>query len=131
MKKLLFYSRAILFVSIMGLFTAGCSKTDNLLGDQVLLPSPKTGIFRGFVSPAESMAVVFISNGFFNGRETLFDASVEADPSTGNYVIEDIPQGTYTLDVIPTNPAYMSMKIQDVMIYPSQSNCVNFCLPKK
>jgi len=136
MKKLLFYSQAILIVCVIGLFIAGCSKTGSISGDLVLEPSIRTGIIDGSVSPAESNAVVFISNGFFNGREIIFDASVETDPLTGYYVIKDIPLGTYTLEAIPTNPDYMGIRIQDVVINPCYSNpgsstCVNIYLLKK
>lgn len=130
MKKL-HYFQVLLIICIIGLFAAGCSKTEARLEDRLLVSSPKTGVISGFISPADAKASILVYNGFFNGRETLFDAQVDSDPVTGKYVIKDIPQGTYTVEMIPTNPEYTSWKIQGLLIEPGETVCVNTCMPKR
>ncbi len=81
-----------------------------LLGSSHALPVEETGSISGVVHPADAMAIVEAT---YYGEVV---ASVEADPTTGEFTLDGLQAGTYDLVITPGGGEYESKTVSDVTV---------------
>jgi hypothetical protein len=132
MKKFSNLHRAILVAIAISLVAAGCSKEnpvitnpDKRFGGLPFVAEPtdqQNCDVKGYVIPAEALAVVT----FYN---STFKKSAYADPKDGFYLLNDIPEGYYNVDVVPQTRGFQSIHLQRVPISRTSAS-MNFYLSK-
>ncbi len=81
-----------------------------LIGISQALPSEETGSISGVIHPAEALATVEAQ---YYGEIV---ASAQADPETGEFILEGIQAGTYDLVITPGDEEYESKTLSDVSV---------------
>jgi hypothetical protein len=81
-----------------------------MIGFSQALPADETGSISGVIHPAEAMASV---EAYLDG---VVVASVDADPETGEFVIDGLSAGNYAIGVTPWSEGYRSKTLNDVQI---------------
>jgi len=87
-----------------------------LIGISQALPSEETGSISGVIQPAEALAMVEAQ---YYG-ETV--ASTEADPETGEFILEGLQAGTYDIVITPGAEGYESKTLSDVSVDAGENN---------
>jgi hypothetical protein len=127
---------AVLVAALL-ILTTGCSKDKSSTLSTVVRKSKlikdidpdylAMGAIKGYVLPSEANAEINIFN-----ENTEFRMSTKADPESGLYSFEKVPQGVYIIEVIPTvDQLFNTVRLKNVLVIAETTTELNFNLSKK
>ena len=134
MKNLKSLRFAIVIATAITFLGSGCSKDRSTLVNSTAKPTTqvkdiqpddqKFGAVKGFVLPADAKAIVSLTN---SSDASYYSTSAD---NTGFFDLEKIPAGLYTIDVLPSDPAYGGIQF-DVIVNSGLTTILNITLTKK
>jgi hypothetical protein len=74
------------------------------------------GAITGAIVPAEVSTNVYVL------AEGEIVATTQSDPESGEFVVDELPEGTYTVEIEPTSDEYESFVVEEVTVVADEIN---------